>query len=322
MSADDPFVTRLREALSRFSDGVHALAPPADDAALANAEHRIGVAIPVTLANVYRFSDGIWLFDEVVHLRPLGELALSDDRRIVCGTAEHVVMTCDAAGRIFERDDDGDAVLSASSMEQAMLVYLAREALLIDAEGEYKDVFGDDGQLQEAVRKRRNEAARKRVPDAARWMIESAELALELDDATELAEDWLHQAVAADPHAAGAQELLGLLLSARGQVSEGARALAAAAAVSGPVRSAERAAVAAAAAEQAGDPGERQRLAKLAVDVEPGIVARMSGEAQAALQAGRMQDADRLSSIVAALAGSTEALPAQLRARRQLRTIS
>ena len=265
--ADDPFVTRLREALSRFSDGVHALAPPADDAALARAAQRLGVVIPATLANVYRFSDGLWLFDEVVHLRPLAEITLDDDRRIVCGTAEHAVMTCDAAGRIFERDDDGDAVLSASSLEQAMLVYVAREALLIDAEGEYKDVFGDDGQLQPTVRKRRNEAARKRVPDGARWMIESAELALELDDATEVAEDWLQQAVAADPRAAGAQELLGLLLSARGQIVEGAAALAASAAASGPVRRAERAAVAAAAAEQAGNQDERQRLAKRAIEV-------------------------------------------------------
>lgn len=312
------FVSRLREALSRFADGVHTLAEPASPAQLDAAEARLGLRLPASLREVYAFSDGLWLFDDVVRVLPLAELAARAGR-LRCGQAEGGAILVDTEGRVFEEDEAGDLVCSAPSLEDELLARIAREALLIDAEGEWKEVFGDDGELLPAVRRRRTDAARRRVPESARWRVEAAELALELDGDEAAAETELEAAVLADPAAAAPRELLGLLQVSRGALEEGARSLIAAAEHSAPERRSERAATAAEAAQRAGLEDERARLSKLAIEAEPAIVERLIAEAEAAMSEGRLEDADRRAAQARAL--DANALPPRLRLRAQLRPL-
>ena len=322
LAPETRFVARLREALSRFSDGVHTLDAPATAAEVAAAERRLGVSLHATVKELYAFADGLWLFDEVVRVHRLAELTMSPRQRVVCAKSDGVSLTCDVDGRIYEEDEDGDTILSGLSLEDELLVRLARESLLIDAEGEWKDVFGLDGELLPAVRRRRNEAARKRAPHAARWLIEAAELSLELDEDQAAAESLLAEAVAKDPGAAPAHELLGLLLIAHGEVVQAADALALAATGSGVARRADRASIAAEAAERAGKIEARVRLAAMARAAEPGIVARLAREAETALDSNRVQDADRLTAILGAIADVSDELPTRLRIRKRLKTLA
>ncbi len=315
------FLDRLREALSRYADGVHALSPPATPAALAAARARVGVPVAPSLAEIYELADGVWLFDETVRVVPLAELAVVDGRFLACGIAEGDRLLCDAEGHIYLEDDDGDRVLAAGSLEEALLVWLGREALLLDGDGEWREVFDDAGDVLPAVQRKRNEVARKRAPDAARWLLEAAEIALEQGGNEGEAEARLAEAIAADPEAAAPHEILGSLLLARGVLDEGARELTLAAEHGSASRRAERAAAAAAACRSAGDEPRRARMAQLAIETEPKMAQRLAEEADAALEAGRLDDADRLSALAAAVAGSADLLPPRLRMRQRLRTI-
>jgi len=312
----------LREALGRFSDGVHDLGAPASEGAILSAGARLGGALPASVSEVYRFADGMWLFDDVVRLRPLAELEASPrggERWLHIGTVDGAELYSDPLGAIFEEDDDGDRVCAAQDLEEALLAQTAREALLIDPDGEWREVFEPDGELTTAVRKKRNEVARRRAL-SARWLVEGAELALEIDGDEDAAIALLDEAIAADRAAAAPCELSGLLLMSRGKLVEGAAALTAAADRSGLRRRADRAAVAAEAAMRAGDAATQTRMATMARGADPQIVPRMSAEAENALDGGRLEDADRLTAIVRAIAGD-DVLPRRLRSRVQLRTI-
>ncbi len=311
------FLARLREALGRFADGVHLLGAPASAPALAAAAARLG-PLPASLLEVYRFADGLELFGDVARVAPLAALERAGEGALALGEADGRRLLAAPDGAILDEDDDGDRLVVAPSLEDALLVYLAREALLLDEEGEWREAFGEDGEVAPAVRRRRVEAARRRAPDASRWLVEAAELALELDGDEPAAEALLAEARALDPSAAAAHELYGLLLGARGAGAEAARALALAAEHSGAARRADRAVAAADAAAAIGDDAARVRWAEVARVAEPGIAARLASDAELAIAAGRLEDADRLARLVAAVAGEA-ALSPRLRARARLR---
>lgn len=311
------FLDRLREALGRYADGVHLLGEAAAADAVSARGRALGLVFPASFAEIYGYADGIDLFGDLVRVARL-EALRADGDRVRCGEAEGRVLWLMPDGAIVDEDDDGDRIGVAPDLESCLLVFLAREGLIVDHEGEWREVFGDDGALTDAVRKKRNEAARKRAPEAARWIAEAAELALELDGDEAAAEALLAEARVLDAHAAAPAELHGLLLAARGAHDEAALALAEAAERSGPARRADRAAVAAAAAR---DDAARARWAKAAVAAEPAIVMRLAGEAEGALVAGRLDDADRLIALAHAVGGDA-ALPPRLRARLRLRTLA
>ena len=314
--ATTKFLARLREALTRYATGVHDVGDPADGATLAAAERRLGIALPESMAEVYRFADGMWLFDDVVRVLPLAEVQ-EHDGRLRYGVTDGISLWVDAEGRAYELDDDGDRVLVAASVEEDLLARIAREGLLLDDDGEWREVFGADGDLLPAVQRKRNEIARKRAPTSARWFLEAAELALELDgDPT----PFLVEACELDAVAPAPAELHGLLLSGRGELAAGAAALAIAAMHSGSARQAERAAIAAEAALRAGQSELRAKMAALAIDREPGIVARLGAEAESALQHGQLEDGDRLGALARAVAGDA-GVTTRLRLRDKLRPV-
>ena len=310
------FLARLREALARYATGVHDVGDAADQATLSAAEQRLGASLPESMAEVYRFANGMWLFDDVVRLLPLADVEARDGR-LRYGATDGISLWVDAEGRAYELDDDGDRVLVGASIEEDLLARIAREGLLIDDDGEWREVFGPDGELLPAVQRKRNEIARKRAPASARWFLEAAELALELDGDPS---PYLVEARELDPFAPAPAELHGLLLSGRGELEAGAVALAVAATHSGPARQAERAAIAAEAAQRATKSELRASMAALAIDREPTIVARLAEEAEHALEEGRLEDADRLGSLARAVAGDA-AVTTRLRLRDKLRPL-
>ncbi|MEO6951439.1 MAG: hypothetical protein ABI321_06480 [Polyangia bacterium] len=311
------FLARLREALTRYATGVHDVGDAADTATIAAVERRLSIVLPESMTEVYRFANGMWLFDDVVRLLPLDDVEARDGS-LRYGVTDGISLWVDAEGRAYELDDDGDRVLVAVSIEEDLLARIAREGLLIDDDGEWRDVFGPDGELLPAVQRKRNEIARKRAPTSARWLLEAAELALEIDGDPS---PFLVEARALDPVAPGPAELHGLLLSGRGELEAGAAALADAATHSGPVRQAERAAIAAEAAQRAGQTDVRAKMAALAIEREPGIVARLGEEAESALQHGRLEDGDRLGALARAVAGDAGGVTTRLRLREKLRSI-
>src|SRR5262249_28603256 len=124
--------------------------------------------------------------------------------------------------------------------------------LLVDADGEWKDVF-DGEQLNDEVRLRRARAGLKADPHQASFRIEAAELAFERGDAEAAAQE-LQRAGEADPEAGGAWALLRGLHAHAGRPEAAQACFARAAESSGdPARRAERFAEAARAARAAGD---------------------------------------------------------------------
>jgi hypothetical protein len=302
----DRFSLKLRETIGKYSDGVHRLGAPASVAAIA------AVGLPASAHAVYQLADGLDLFGDVMRLLPLARIERSADGFEI-GEAEGERLVVVGDGAIDELDEDGDRLRVADDLETALVIYLAREGLLVGNDGEWKEVFGDDGEIVPSVRKKRNEAGRKRAPEASRWLVEAAELAIELDGDEDEAIALCREARDCAP----AAEMLGVLVTSRGELAEGAAALAVAAEHSGHARKAERSAAAAAAMLRAGDEAEQKRLAAMAVAAEPGIAARLSAEADAALDDGRMDDADRLGSLASAL-GAT--LSVQARTKLKLRS--
>jgi hypothetical protein len=319
ITAPARFLDRLRDALGHYVEGVHLLGDAASKDAIAARARALGCVLPSSFVEVYGYADGIDLFGDVVRIVRLDALAVDGDW-LRCGEAEGNALLCARDGAIFEEDEDGDRLCVAADLESALLVYLAREGLIVDHEGEYREVFGTDGAITDAVQRKRNEAARKRAPGAARWIVEQAELKLELDGDEAGAEALLAEARALDPQAAAPRELHGLLLAARGANAEAALALAQAAEHSGAARRADRASVAAGAAEAQGDEGARARWAAAAVAAEPGITTRLCAEAEAAIANGRLDDADRLLALAYAVGGEA-GLSGPLRSRRRLRMI-
>src|SRR5207247_5870588 len=103
-----------------------------------------------------------------------------------------------------------------STLERFLAAVMAREGLLVDREGEFKDVFDDEG-IAERVRARQTALALKIDPEAAAWHLEAAERAFDDgDDAA--AEAALARAVALDDGAGDAWTLLAALQRRAGRL--------------------------------------------------------------------------------------------------------
>jgi len=332
------FFDRFRRELQKYADGVHVVEEPASKRAIAEAEARLGGKLPAGLASLYQSWDGVRLFVETIEVVPVAQLERAGELLRV-GHALDAALFVDERGRVIEEDEEGDRVVVGSSVEAWLGAVMAREGLLVDREGEYKDVFADDeGGLKEAVQKRRVRVAVKADPDAAAWRIEEAEEALEagaLDDA----EAALRRAVALDEGAGAAWALLGALLRARLDAASGASgdgaapagalleeieaAFARAATVArDPGRRAERWAEAARAAREAGR--DARAHAAAAREADAGAAARWLDEAEALASEGDVDGALQRARLAAALdetAGPAAALVSRLRARRSLRVV-
>lgn len=316
------YFERFREALGRYAAGVHEVGAPASAEALAGAEARLGRALPGELVELYRSWNGLRLFCDSFSIAPSENLALAGDL-FRLGEALGAPLFVDGRGRIFEADEAGDRRLTGSSIEKWLAALMAREALLVDREGEWKEVF-EGGGLRSEVRVKRMRAALKADPDAAAWHEEAAELAFEAGSSDEAVRA-LEQAVAADPGAGAAWALLGGLRRLGGKPAEAERCYARAAEASGdPARRRDRFAEAARAAVEAGDEPARARAATRALSDGDAFVGEWLGEARARESEGDVEGALNRATLIAALrpGGDADALARRLRARVRLRPIS
>ena len=309
-----PFFDRFRVELGKYDDGVHDVGEPLDGEALTK--------LPPGLGDFYRSWNGARLFADTIVIVPRGELRPIDGGGMRIGDWPEGALELDGDGRVRSRGEDGAAIVVGSTLEKFLAAVMAREGLLVDRDGEFKDVFDEEG-IDARARDKQTRAALKIDPDAAAWHLEAAERAFDDGDES-AAEAALARAVALDEGAAEAWALLGALQRRSGRLPAAtasyARAYAATAAAA--VR-AERAAEAARAAKEAGDEAARATHAEAARAADGEAVARWLAEGRARLDDGDGDGALNRATLAAAVApDAAAALVKEARVRGKLKTIS
>jgi tetratricopeptide (TPR) repeat protein len=288
---------------------VHGEGAPASKDALASAKARLG-ELPSGLAALVRAWDGLSLFTDSVVLRRLDEIELAEvgDRRLlIIGEMLGGLLWLDAEGRVYEADDDGDPIGAAPDLPRWLKATVAREGLLVDTHGEWRDVF-DGEELTTEVRRKRLRVGAKTAP-SARLELEAAELALEEGDADEAGRA-AERAVTLDPHAGAAWALLG------GLRNDPAAWAAAASATTDAELRAERFGEAARAARAAPDLAAQHAASARAAS--PSAAAAWAVSASALADDGDIDGAARLAERAAAVEPEHATLAAKIRARRSL----
>jgi len=315
------FFDRFRAAVSRYAEGVHELGDPASKAARKAAAERLGRPLPAGFDDLYTSWDGLRLFTDSFVLESLSRLAVEDERTLRLGEALGAPLVVDGAGRIYELDELGDRLLTGSSVERWLDATVAREGLLVERDGEWKDVFASGEEtLKPEVRKKRIRAGLKADPESATWQLEAAELAFEsgtIEEATEA----LERAVAADAGAGVAWELLGGLRR-RSERSADAEAcfVRAAESTRDPVRRTERWAEAARAAKEAGR--DAATYARAAISADEKTLDGWVSDAEERLREGDLDGAANLSELLDAVKGGAPEvakLARDVRMRKALR---
>jgi tetratricopeptide (TPR) repeat protein len=304
------FFEKFREAVGRYADGVHELGdalgrPPAN--------------VPPALGELYVSWNGLRLFTDSFVIVPAAEVAAEGDFFRI-GEALGVPLYLDGEGRIYEADERGDRLLAGSSVEKWLEAVMAREALLVDRVGEWKDVFAE-GELIPEVRRKRARAGLKIDPDSAVWHLEAAELAFEEGDGDE-AEAALRRAVAADAQAGGAWALLGGIERRAGRLDEAEEAFRRAAeATRDRERAGERWGEAARAAHERG--GEAAAHAERALEAAPTLFDEWLAKAKSRLDDGDAEGALNLATLADAVRSTPASaqLVSTARARSRLRIL-
>lgn len=239
------FFESLRTAVGRYADGVHELAPPADARNLTATEKQLGITLPDSHREFLRSFDGAWLFHESLRLCAAAEIVpvTGGDGATwlrIGETPDGALLLRSTGGIYLVEEEAPDPMLAASSTESWLDATLAREGLLVDREGEYRDVFTEDD-LSLPVRRKRMQLGRKHDPKAALYLFEQAELDAE-EGNLDAAMAALRLCVKLDEQAGPAWELLATLCLDSGATEEGEAAAlkAAAAAWHAPLRAARK----------------------------------------------------------------------------------
>jgi tetratricopeptide (TPR) repeat protein len=307
------FFERFRVELRKYADGVNDLG---------DAEPSPPEALPAELRELYRSWNGARLFADTIVIVPAAQVTAAPSGWRI-GEWPEGTLELDSDGRVRSRDDDGAAIVVGSSLERFLAAVMAREGVLVDREGEFKDVFDEDG-ITPRARARQTEVALKLDGLAAAWHLEAAERAFaEGDDAA--VEAALARAVAIDEGAGEAWALLGALQrrAQRLDAAEASFARAAAAAPTAATR-AERAAEAARAASEAGREEARAGHAATARAADAEAVARWIAEGRALLDGGDAEGALNRATLAAAVDpdGDAKGLVREARTRSRLRVLT
>jgi tetratricopeptide (TPR) repeat protein len=217
------FFESLRTAVGRYAAGVHELGASSDERTLSATEKRLGTPLPPSHRELLRSFDGVSLFHESLRLLEAAQLGVvrhGDGVWLRAGETPDGALYLRPDGGIYLVDEEApDPILAGSSTEAWLDATLAREGLLVDREGEYRDVFTDDG-LSLPVRRKRALLGRRHDPQSALYLLEQAELLAEEGD-IETALATLRQAVKADPQAGPAWELFATLAMDSGEREAG-----------------------------------------------------------------------------------------------------
>lgn len=306
------FFERFRGELGKYAEGVHDLGAAA----------AVTRELPGQLADFLRSWNGARLFADTVALAPLDELAAAPDGGVRIGEWLEGTLELGRDGRVRSRGDDGAAIVVGSTLERFLAAVMAREGLLVDRDGEWKDVFDDEG-VVDRVRDKQTRVALKIDPEAAAWHLEAAERAF-ADGDEAAAEAALARAVALDQGAGDAWALLGALQRRSQRLAAAAASFARAAdATPAGAAKAERAAEAARAASEAGDEAGRAHYAEAARAADATAAARWLDEARRRLDDGDGDGALNRATLAAAVAPAEAAEQLQkARLKQRLKTIT
>lgn len=213
------FFESVRLALARHPVGVHSLNQAATAAELVSAEQRVGIFPSDDYREFLSTWNGGSMFHESLTLCPATALVRRSPDRLLIGECSDGLLFLDGQGRVRVMDEEEPDPLTVGSDFATWLdVVMAREALLIDRDGEFRDVFDEeDGVLKLEVRRKRAQLGRKRDRGAALYSLELAELALE-DGDDEQAKLLLTESVERDPQTGPAWELLAALYRQAGEL--------------------------------------------------------------------------------------------------------
>ncbi len=289
MAFHDP----LRQALHNYPIGVHSPGAPASAADLSVPAQRLGAPLPQDYADFLRSWNGVSLFQDLILVFSTSDPDLTSPApgRLRIGQTPDGALWMDAAGVVRLVDEAGpDPLVSGTTLSRWFAATLAREALLLDRQGEFREVFDEEGALLGPVRKRRVQAGRKHDPGASLYLVEEAEMLLEGHQFPQ-AQALLLQAVEVDPGAGAALELLAALYRDAGKQAEAETAsLRAAAASVAPALRGSRLLDAA----QAGPPERAAKHAAAAWAADPGHALLLINQAQELLSEGDRDEAAHL----------------------------
>lgn len=152
-----------QQQLLEYAEGVHQLALPATREALASAETRLGRPLHPSHRAWLERHDGATLFHDAYRIFGCAELV--DDRFGEEGESD---LALDAGGRVLRVEIGAQETLVAgSSLDRWLDALFAREALAYDRDGEFRDVFEDDGlELRPEVMRKREERAVRCDPES------------------------------------------------------------------------------------------------------------------------------------------------------------
>ena len=152
--SSEQVLDRVLDELERYPEGVHRLNEPA---------YLLDTELPASLADVFRAFDGGDLFHESLILLPSSSARLEGDRFRV-GEVGGDELWVDRAGGVWRREVEGGPVLpEATAFDRWLSGYVDAEALIVDADGEFRDgVFTDSGEIEPQVAIARERAMLKR----------------------------------------------------------------------------------------------------------------------------------------------------------------
>lgn len=328
------FFEGFRGMLAGYADGVHRVGPPATAAALADAAERLGAPLPGALASFLASWNGAELFHEAVVIHGAGAGAVGGDlvvRTLDLRTdlpeiaPELAAIGESADGLTYLAAPDGAVLLledeelwpAGTSFERWLDAVAAREALLVDREGEFKEgsFEGAEGQLRPEVAVQQARRAVKLDPGSARWRFE---LGLALDSVGKTAEALEALRAAAELHPRGAfiHHWIGRLETVRGELAAAGSAYEQAATVQpGHPSAAFFLLEAARVAGRVGAAERRVALGKRALEVDPGLVRQLREAAAHQASEGLVAEARELAEL------ALEAAPRDLELLALLRSL-
>lgn len=217
------FYESLRVALAKAKSGVHWSGPPLPSHA--KPPHGNQFSYPAMYLDFIASFNGVSLFHESLQVFSLQDprVAPRPHNQVRIGELSGEALWMNMAGTIRLVDEEApDPILLGSSLENLFNATLAREALLIDIHGTFREVFDEQGELLDPIRQKRFQVGQKKDPGSAYYLLEEAEWHLDHQQ-TDTAMALLQQALQRDPQAGPALELHAFLLRQQGDLAAAAQ---------------------------------------------------------------------------------------------------
>lgn len=186
------FFAPFRQSLKQFAEGVHRPGDPASEEALRQSEQRLGLALSSGYRDFLRQWNGAWLFHETIAIYGVagaphgldGIERIGDE--LALGVMEQDSLLLTSSGRLVAVDPETERrLIVGSSFERWLAAILARDALLYQRDGEFREEAFVAGEISPRTAERRARVAIKADGEAAAWSFELGRLLADKGDAEE-----------------------------------------------------------------------------------------------------------------------------------------